>query len=356
MDFIKSNKGLIIGILVGVFVIGVVFVISTKTGLFDEDERLFNNIDENVDETGEVIVGDTPEEDSDTTGLSDVPEEIESFVELPSGQSVYDGTNEDGTYSTLEAEVTRMWEQTGMMPDDSDESIVRDAKEQARITSFEDYMELKEQGLESITAERGVDLGTPGYLPKSDFIFKNNEVVDLGEVKIVGANIDGYVFGVNFEIQNESGEILDMDEVQNKLQFRFVEDIGLGTDWFGVGENAKTYTGIAEYNSEGWKMDKYLGRGLTKGVEIISMDEGNGLTLMQALDSGGIVDTLDEMESLGYVLLGDSESEVDEKIKKYQSQLPDELKLEVKYGEETSDYTILKTEEDMGYNYEEGLK
>lgn len=355
MGFIKSNKGLIIGILVGVFVIGAVFLISTKTGLFDEDERLFNNIEENVDETGEVIVGDTPEEDADTTGIVEVPEEIKGFVELPSGQSVVDGTNEDGTFNTVEAEVTQMWEQHFLGVDDTDESIVREAKEQLRVSTYEDYMALKEQGMSSVEQDKVLDLGFLGYPEKDNYVYKTNTVVDLGDIKIVGANIGGNMVSATFDVQNNSEELLDMEEVQNQLQFRFTEDIGLGTDWFGIGDSAVGYTGIEEYNSEGYPLNKYLGRDLTKPVSFLPVDTEASQTLLSALDIEGDVDTDLVMQQVGELTTEAERGEYYSRISLFQDNLPDELKLEVKYGEETSDYTILKDNGGLGYNYEEAL-
>lgn len=358
MGFIKSNKGLIIGILVGVFVIGAVFLISTKTGLFDEDERLFKNIDENVDETGEVIVGDTPEEDADTTGLLDVPEEIESFVELPTEKGIQDGLNEDGTYNTLEAEVTSMWESNGLGVEDGDEGFVRDAKEELRLTSYEDYLKLKESGMNNVTEYEQLNLGMLGFYPKEGYVYKSNDVADLGGIKVVGANVGGDMVSMDFDIQNNSGEVLDMNEVQDNFSYRFVDDLGMGTDWKGVGGFSTEYNTIEEYNSGSVELDQYLGRNMTKSVILESINPETGEILAQALDTGGAIETDSDLILMGLGNLA-YEEELGDKyqiVKDYQDALPSEIKLEVKYGEETADYVLVKSSEVVSYNYEEALK
>lgn len=358
MNFIKSNKGLVIGILVGLFVVGAIVFVSTQTGLFDEDERLFKQADNNVNEEGEVIVEegkDDSEEDS-ATGIKEVPEEIKSFVELPEARAIVDGENEDGTFNSEEAKITQMWEHNGLTPVDGDESIVRDAKEDLRITSYEDYKNLQEKGMNDITTTNILELGTLGFSDKSDYVYKNNTVVDFGDVKLVGGNIDGDMFNVTLEFQNESGELIDMNELQNNVQFRFVEDFGLGTDWKTAGEMSETYTGIEGYNEGNSVLNQYLGRGLTKNVSVLAIDLANGVMLSDALDSENLITEELMFSRLGIVGTEESMGDNFDAINEYQRVLPSELKLEVKYGEETTDYELLKSNEGASYNYEEALK
>lgn len=341
--------------------IGLVVILVGCGNEEESTEESANSDEESAEATMETS-DDANEANSENT---QVPEDIENLVEQPIENDEF--LNDDGSYSNIKGEMINIWSYNDLLPAESEAKIVNDMKEELRLSSYEDYMALKEIGLEDVEENKNLNLGTPGFTPKNDYIYKNNQIVNLGDINIVGVNFGPFLNSLRFEVENNSDENLDMNKIVPNLQFRFVEDIGVGTEWFGATEELMEYTDYIttideQNNKDQGTLHRYLGRGLTKTVDIhIATPEliQEGIYLDEALDVNGVLD-FDSGEFLD-IEIGktvdnipenkENYGAVYENVSDFQNNLPETINIQIKYDDSTTDYTILKSTEEVLYDY-----
>lgn len=337
MNWIKSNKSTVIIISVILVVLALFGVVATKTSIFNEDSRMFNKIEKEVAEEGNKEK--TKEE---MTGIVEPASEIADFYKEPKGREVYN-FDEDGVFETYEGLVNAIWIKHGLIPEHSDTSKMRDFKERARITSYDDYKKAI-GNLDENKVGNMIDLGFLGTTPKeSEILYKSNNVIDFGDISIVGAEGDNYLSGITLDIKNNTNDLLDLRDVLKDLEVKF-EVEGMTGDWVNLGK--AEFTDSSNYDLEEPEViNAFIGQGLIR--QITFTENGKMLLNALAVDSG--IASEEEMfdyfgESFGWWNEDNSQEQKD-----LQQKLAETIKIKIKYKGQEESYTVVKDVNELPY-------
>lgn len=340
MDFIRSNKSLIIGLTIGVLVIVIIVSVVLNTNLFNEDAQLAEEIEESIDEeTGEAIV------ESNVQETTEVPEEIEGIIE------------EDITEDNLNGEHSEtftVWEDHGLDYEEGDNQLIRDMKSEARVNTYNDYQTIKENGGEY----NGVDyedsylgeLLPDEYYTNSEYLYNTNNIVKIGDIEVIDAAITSE--GINMIVRN-NGELTTKTDFVEKLNVEFGDAEYMDEDLY--------YT---EYSGE--EVDDYLvGKGMVVSVklEYISGEMESMKDTREVLTEFGIEEDVDaelegalvfdymyEEDNYGNTnFFSDNEGEIT--YEEFVDSLPNSYTLSVGFDGETGDIQLDKGNDYDGYDF-----
>lgn len=337
MNWIKSNKSTVIIISVILVVLAIFGVIATKTSIFNEDSRMFNKIEKEV-----VEEGNKEKSKEEMTGIVEPASEIEDFYKEPRGREVYN-FDEDGVFETFEGLVNAIWIKHDLIPDNNDTSKMRDFKERARITSYDDYKKAI-GNLDENKVGNMIDLGMIETTPKrSEILYKSNNVIDFGDISIVGAEGDSHLSGITLDIKNNTNDLLDLRDVLKDLEVKFEVD-GMSGDWVNLGK--AEFTDSSNFDLEEPEViDAFIGQGLFR--QITFSERGKMLLNALTVDTG--IASEEEMfnqigNSLGWWNEDNSEEQKD-----IQQKMAETINIKIKYKGQEESYTVVKDFNELPY-------